>query len=347
MRSWRSIKRIRPRYKEIAYDLLEEHVMHVLGATEIRTLAAMPHLIDCLRDAFRDAPQPPGRQVTPIPGGRGGRLLLYMPAFDREGGGAIKLATVFPDNNTKGLPTIQAALVVFSSMGTPVALLDGAMVTRLRTSAASALASSYLSRADSERLVVVGTGALAPYMALAHCTVRPIRRVDVAGRHEDRARQTVTEIRDLVGEEIAVEVAPSLEKVVPAADIVSCATSSAEPVLAGKWLRPGTFLDLVGSFSPARREADDEAVVRSRIFVDTFEGALTEAGDLLQPLERGVIDRERIEGELSDLVSGRALGRRKPDEIILFKSVGTAVEDLAAAKLIVAAAQAGTSGIKM
>ena len=312
--------------------------MRVLGAAEIRALAPMPRLIECLREAFRDPPDSPERQVAPVPGGKGDRLLLYMPAFDSEGAGAIKLATVFPDNSDKGLPTIQAALVVFSATGAPVALLDGAMVTRLRTSAASALASTYLSRTDSEHLVVVGTGALAPYMALAHCTVRPIRRITVAGRHEGRAGETAAEIRSLVGGEVEVEVTTSLDKAVPTADIISCATSSAQPVLAGKWLRAGAFVDLVGSFSPARREADDEAVVRSRLFVDTFEGALAEAGDLLQPLERGLIGRDRIEGELSDLVSGRAAGRRGADEIILFKSVGTAIEDLAAAKLIVAAA---------
>src|SRR5581483_927914 len=135
--------------------------------------------------------------------------------------------------------------------------------------------------------------------------------------------------------------ATSPEKVVPVADIVCCATTSAQPVLAGKWLRPGTFVDLVGGFTPAKREADDEAVSRSRLFVDTYEGALAEAGDLIQPLERGLIGRDRIEGELSDLVSGRALGRRGADEIILFKSVGTAIEDLAAAKLIVAATEEG------
>lgn len=320
--------------------------MRVLGAAEIRALAPMPQLIECLRETFRNPPNPPGRQVAPIPGGKGDRLLLYMPAFDGEGRGAIKLATVFPDNSGRGLPTIQAALVVFSETGTPVALLDGAMVTRLRTSAASALASSYLSRSDSEHLVVVGTGALAPYMALAHCTARPIRLISVAGRHEGRARATAAEIRSLVGAGVEVEVATSLDRVVPAADIVSCATSSVQPVLAGSWLRPGVFVDLVGSFSPARREADDEAVVRSRLFVDTLEGALAEAGDLLQPLERGLIGRERIEGELSDLVSGRATGRRGADEIILFKSVGSAIEDLAAAKLIVAAAGEPATGKK-
>jgi ornithine cyclodeaminase len=320
--------------------------MRVLGAAEIRALAPMPRLIEALREAFRDPPDSAARQVAPIPGGRGDRLLLYMPAFDRAGGGAIKLVTIFPDNGEKGLPTIQAALVVFSETGTPVAVLDGAMVTRLRTGAASALASSYLSRTDSEHLVVVGTGALAPYMALGHCAARPIRRVTVAGRHEERARETAAEIRSLVGGEVEVSSASSLDKVAPIADIISCATSSAQPVLAGKWLRPGVFVDLVGGFSPNKREADDDAVVRSRLFVDTFEGALAEAGDLLQPLERGLIGRDRIEGELADLVSGRATGRQGADEIILFKSVGTAIEDLCAAKLIVAAAgQQGSEDI--
>lgn len=315
--------------------------MRVLSGSEICALASMAKLVECLRDAFRNPPHSPGRQVIRIPGANGDRLLLCMPAFDAKGGGSIKLATIFPDNPASGLPTIQAALVVFSETGTPVTLLDGAMVTRLRTGAASALASSYLSRSDSEHLVIIGTGSLVPYMALAHCSVRPIHRISLAGRHEGRARERAAEIRSLVSSGIEVQVANCPEKVVSTADIVSCATSSAEPVLAGEWLCPGTFIDLVGSFSPATREADDEVVLRSRIFVDTFEGALAEAGDLLQPLLRGVIGRDRIEGELSDLVSGRATGRRGEDEIILFKSVGTAIEDFAAAKLIIAAAEAG------
>ena len=311
--------------------------MRVLGACEISALAPMSRLIECLRDTFRDLPNAPARQMASIPGGNGDRLLLYMPAFDGRGRGIVKLVTIFPDNRDESLPTIQAALLVFSETGAPIALLDGAMVTRLRTGAASALASTYLSRADSAHLLVIGTGALAPYMALAHSTVRPIRRVTVAGRREEGARKTAAEVRSLVGGDIEVEIATALPDAAATADIITCATSSARPVLAGKWLRPGTFVDLVGGFSPAKREADDEVVLRSRLFVDTFEGALAEAGDLLQPLERGLIGRDRIEGELSDLVSGRATGRRGADEIILFKSVGTAIEDLAAAKLIVAA----------
>jgi alanine dehydrogenase len=312
--------------------------VRVLDEQRIRELVSMPQLIEGLRRAFAGGLVAPARQFSPIPGGAGDRLLLHMPAFSPDGRGAVKLVTIVPDNRARGLPTIQAALVVFSQTGAPVAVLDGAMVTRLRTGAASALAASYLSRADSSHLLVIGTGALAPYMALGHCSVRPIRRVSVSGREAARAQATVAQIRSLVAGDVEVEVVASLEPVVGAADIISCATSSTEPVFRGRWLRAGTFLDLVGSFSPDRREADDEAVLCSRLFVDTLEGALSEAGDLLDPMRRGLIDRSRIEGELSDLVAGRVMGRRRPDEIILFKSVGTAIEDLAAAQLIVAAA---------
>lgn len=164
----------------------------------------MADLIECLRDAFRQPCVAPGREIAAIPGGAGDRLLLCMPAFDTEGGGVVKLATVFPDNSVRGLPTIHAALLVFSSRGIPVAVLDGAMVTRLRTGAASALASSYLSRADSSRLLIVGTGALAPYMALAHCTARPIKRVSIWGRDQERVASAAAEIRGLLGGAVEV-----------------------------------------------------------------------------------------------------------------------------------------------
>lgn len=315
--------------------------MRVLDANEIRQRVSMPLLIDALRKAFAGGFVAPVRQIAAIPGGPGDRLLLSMQAFSQDGRGVVKLATVIPDNGQRGLPTIQAALVVFSPTGAPVAVLDGAMVTRLRTGAASALAASYLARADSSRLLVIGTGALAPYMAQGHCSARPIREVSVSGRVEARAQTTAAEIRTLVGESVEVAVVTDLERAVATADIISCATSSAQPVLAGKWLRPGTFLDLVGSFSPSRREVDDEAVLRSRLFVDTLAGALSEAGDLLDPMRRGIIDRNRIAGELADLVAGRVSGRNSQEEIILFKSVGTAIEDLAAAQLILEREEAG------
>jgi ornithine cyclodeaminase/alanine dehydrogenase-like protein (mu-crystallin family) len=312
--------------------------MLILNSTEIRSLVTMPAVIACLREAFAANYGVPARQVAAMPGGEGERLFLSMPAFDLNGGAAVKLATVFPDNRARKLPTIQGVIVVFSHTGAPVAVLDGAIVTRLRTAAASGLASSYLSRTDSSHLLIIGTGALAPTMAEAHCAVRAIRLISVWGRAPERAVSTASAIRELVNPAIEVVVATSLSAAVASADVVSCATSSSAPVLAGKWLKLGAFVDLVGSFHPSRREADDDVVRRSRVFVDTFEGALGEAGDIMIPLARGVIERHRIEAELADLVCGRASGRVGEQEIIMFKSVGTAIEDIAVSQLVYATA---------
>jgi alanine dehydrogenase len=311
--------------------------LQLFDAAQVRARAPLPALVDCLERAFRSHSQVPLRQVLTPPGGAGDRRFFMMPAFAEDGSTAVKLITYVPENERRGLPTIQAAIVVFSGNGVPLAMLDGTMITRLRTAAASALASKYLSRADSRRLALAGTGALAPWMAAAHAVVRPIERIDVWGRRPERVQATVEAIRPLVGARVEVRAAAAFEGAVRSADIVSCATSSATPVLEGGWLEPGTFVDLVGSFTPEMREADDEAVRRARIFVDTFEGALAEAGDLIGPIGRGVIGRERVEGELADLVIARVPGRRTAEEITLFKSVGTALEDLAAAQLILAA----------
>jgi ornithine cyclodeaminase/alanine dehydrogenase-like protein (mu-crystallin family) len=302
--------------------------MLILSAEEIRSLAPMHRLVCCLEEAYREDWVVPPRQVAEIPSSVEGGLFLSMAAFDLQGRGAIKLVTLIQENRAKALPTSQGVIVVFSETGTPIALLDGTMVTRLRTGAASGLASKYLSRPDSAHLLVIGTGALAPYMALAHCTVRSIKRVSVWGRRRVNAVSTGESIRTLVPE-IVVEVAESLERSVPTADIVCCATRRSTPILEGRWLRPGTFVDLVGSFSPSCRESDDDAVLRSRIFVDTYEGAFTEAGDILDPLARGVITKDKIDGDLFDLVRGRVKGRGLEEEIFLFKSVGTDIEDLA------------------
>jgi alanine dehydrogenase len=308
--------------------------VRIIDADEIRTRATPPRLIDALREAFRGACLVPPRQVARTATSDPERLFLSMPAFAADGAGSVKLVTVRPDNASAGLPSIQALVVAFDAHGTPVAVLDGTLLTRVRTAAASALASSYLSRADSANLVVAGTGALAPHMAAAHAAVRPLRRIHVWGRDRGKAQHTVRAIRTMVDGAIEVAVAAELRDVAAQADIISCATSSATPFLCGAWLRSGAFVDLVGGFTPQRREADDEVVRRSHLFVDTFEGTLAEAGDLLDPLARGVITRGQIEAELADLVCARHPGRRTPQEIITFKSVGTALEDLAAAQLL-------------
>ena len=315
--------------------------MLVVTPAQALALAPLPRLIEALRDAFRTGCSAPVRQAASVPGGTGDRVILSMPAFDFDGSGMVKLVTVFPDNRDRLVPTVSAIIVVFSNTGEPVAILDGTSVTQLRTAAASALASTYLSRNDSAHLVVIGTGALAPYMAMAHCAVRPIRSVAIWGRRTERAQATAATIRCMLGDDMEILISSSLEQALATADIVSCATTSVTPVLRGDWLQPGTFVDLVGGFSADRREADDKVVLRSRIFVDTLAGAMAEAGDILDPLARGVICREKIEGELADLVTGRTSGRLARDEIIMFKSVGAAIEDLAAARLVIGAIREG------
>lgn len=311
--------------------------MMVLNAAQIRAAAPTLRLVEALRKTFADGRITTVRTPTNMPGGTGDRLFVSMLAMHQDGGAVVKLLTILPENREKGLLTVQGAIVLFSTSGIPVATLDGTVITHLRTGAASALASQYLSRKDSTRLVVMGTGALAPTMAASHCAVRPIKKISVWGRRPEQVATTATAIRARVASDIEVVVAESAESAVRNADIVSCSTSSPTPILGGKWLQPGTHVDLVGSFQPSKRESDDDVVLRSRIFVDTFQGALHEGGDVVEPLSRGIIKRERIEGELADLAAGRASGRASQGEITLFKSVGTAIEDFAAARMVVEA----------
>nr|WP_047169313.1 ornithine cyclodeaminase family protein [Sphingomonas sp. Y57] len=305
-----------------------------LDARQIEAACPLPILIDDLEVAFRSGLLAPPRFHVPVPGGDGDRLFLMMPAFAAEGGGMVKCVNVFPDNRERSIATIQGAILAFDERGAPKALLDGGAITRLRTAAASALAARLLARADSRRLLVIGTGALAPYMAAAHACARPIRHIAFWGRDPQRVAETVAQARGLISPDIEIEAAEALALAVQAADIVSCATSASEPVLEGEWLRAGTHVDLVGAFSPDTRECDDETVRRGSIFVDTMEGAMAEAGDILQPLARGVIRREQVRGDFYDLTARRVEGRRHLDEITMFKSVGSAVEDLAAVQAV-------------
>jgi ornithine cyclodeaminase len=209
--------------------------------------------------------------------------------------------------------------------------MDGTVLTRWRTACASALAASYLAREDASHLVMVGAGALAPYLVRAHASVRPVKRVTIWNRTRGHAVQAAFAL-SLGG--LEVEVADDLEAAVRQADIVSCATLATAPLVRGKWLRQGAHLDLVGGFTPKMREADDDAVKRARVYVDTRAGATKEAGDITQPLKKGTLKKTGIRGDLFELARGKAKGRTKSTEITLFKSVGTALEDLAAAMLV-------------
>jgi ornithine cyclodeaminase len=295
-------------------------------------------LIDALDDAFRKPHSVPTRQhykIEAVAAGQRGGTLLVMPAWNPGGALGIKLVTVFPDNAQLALPAVYASyLLLDATSGQPRAILDGTELTLRRTGGASALASRYLSAPDAARLLMVGTGKLAPHLIDSHALVRPIREVRIWGRSADRARALAA---TLSRSGLSVECTEDLEAATRWADIVSCATLSQKPLVLGSWLKSGQHLDLVGAFTPDMREVDDEAMARSELYVDTRAGALSESGEILGAIARGIIDRGAVRGEFSDLAAG-LFKRSGPQAITIFKSVGTAFEDLVAAQLALGAA---------
>jgi ornithine cyclodeaminase/alanine dehydrogenase-like protein (mu-crystallin family) len=305
--------------------------LRVYSAEEVHAALPWADLADALEDAFVAGDvQAPLRHAHDL---QGDGSLLLMPAWSPDALG-VKLVTVMPGAAARGAGTVQASyLLLDRHTGAPVALIDGEALTLRRTAAASALAAQHLARPDAERLLVIGTGRLAPWMAQAHVALQPaLVHVDVWGRNADAAEDVVEALRE---EGIDAEVALVMRSARRTATRKSSATTSREPLLRGAWLREGTHVDLVGSFRRDMREVDDAAILRARVVVDTYAGALAEAGDLTQPIERGVITREHVIGELAQLLRGEVRGRVTPQDITLFKSVGTALEDLAAASLVV------------
>jgi len=308
-------------------------MVRYFSAAEVDAGLDYPRLIDALSEAFRRGGEAmPVRQTYDVGTLESPGHLLTMPAWERGKALGVKLATVFPENGASGLPAVSSLYMLFDgATGRPRAMIDGETLTNRRTAAASALASLYLSRPDSRTLLLIGTGRLASYLAVAHRAVRPIEAVLVWGRNAQRA-QTLAGKLERQG--LKAKPAADLTEALSVADIVSCATTSREPLIAGQHLRPGTHLDLVGAFTPEMRETDDDAVCRSRVFVDTYAGALKEAGDLLQPIAAGRWEASMVCGDLHELTSGLKSGRLSQQEITLFKSVGAAIEDLAAANLL-------------
>jgi alanine dehydrogenase len=306
--------------------------MRIVGPSEVHAALDFPSLVETLRQMFRSGCEVPVRHHhnVAVPDAADATLLL-MPAWQPGRHVGVKVVTVFPSNAARSLPSVMGIYVLLDGRtGEPRALIDGPALTLRRTAAASALAAAYLARPDCERLLVVGTGALAPHLVEAHASVRPIRNVLVWGRDPEKAAKLA---HRLDRRNLAVAATRDLAAAVRGADIVTCATLSEAPLVLGQWLPLGVHLDLVGGFTPAMREADDEAVRRARVFVDTRAGAMKEAGDIVQPLAAGILDADDIAGDLFELCRGTRSGRRYHDQITLFKSVGTALEDLAAAQL--------------
>ncbi len=301
--------------------------MRTIGGDDIARALTYPALVAALEQAFRGEIEVPVRHHHRVAHARADATLLIMPAWTEEFLGC-KLVTVFPGNAELQKPSVFGTYLLMSGRtGEPLAVIDGRSLTAWRTAAASALAAKYLAREDAAHLVMIGAGALAPHLVRAHTSVRPIRRVSLWNRTRQRAEALAF---PLVWDGFDASVGDDLERLVREADIVCCATLSKLPLVRGQWLKAGAHVDLVGSFRPDMREADDDALRHARIFVDT-RVALQEAGDLVDPIRRGIIGTADIQGDLFDLCRGKIAGRTSAEEITLFKSVGTALEDFAAA----------------
>jgi len=242
----------------------------------------------------------------------------------------IKTVSIYPGNQALGLPGLHSVFILYdASTGEPLSILDGDVITSRRTAAASALAARWLSRPDASKLLVVGAGRVASMLAEAYRTVRPITTVHVWDIRPQAAQKLVQSLREAGFDAHHAE---SLEQATRQADIVTCATLATEPLIHGQWLQPGTHLDLIGSFTPTMRESDGECFKVGTVFIDTDEAPM-KSGDILQAVKEGVFSTDRIAATLEDLCRGHHRGRTSATEITVYKAVGTALEDVAAASL--------------
>ncbi|MGO1119905.1 ornithine cyclodeaminase family protein [Rhodovibrionaceae bacterium A322] len=308
--------------------------MKMISAADVQKALDFPSLVEALREAFKsDVEVPVRHHHTMERASEPDATLLLMPAWQGEAQVGIKMVTITPGNSDRSLPAVQGIYVLLDGKtGNPLALVDGPMLTLRRTAAASALAADYLAAKDSRKMVMVGTGALAPHLIEAHAAVRPIEQATIWGRNPAKAEKIA---KELSRDGLQVDFTDNLEAAVKEADLISCATLSTAPLVQGDWLQAGQHLDLVGAFTPDMRETDDTAIRKAQVFVDTREGATKEGGDIVQPLASGALTLEAIQADLLELTRGTAPDRDYTADLTLFKSVGTALEDLAGAQLAV------------
>lgn len=309
--------------------------MKVFGEDEVREMLPWPRVMEAIEGMLRTGCETPARQHYRVeaPGARDATLLI-MPAWIPGKWLGVKIVTFFPSNADHAVPTIGGAYALFDgATGRLAGLIDAEELTARRTAAASAIAAKRLARNDARIMLMIGTGRLSKNLAAAHAAVRAFDEIIVYGRSPQRAEAVVNQLKGLGLEARASD---DIAASVRIADVISCATSATDPLIEGAWLKEGAHIDLVGGFRPDMREADDDVVRRATgIFVDTREGATKEAGDIVQPLRSGVITEAKIKADLQELVRGEHPGRMSERDITLFKSVGFALQDLAAARALV------------
>lgn len=307
--------------------------MRLFGDGEVDAALGFPDLIDALDEAFRSEAVAPPRGLHDVRRPDGDpAVLLIMPAWSAPGSVrpyiGTKIVSVFFGNGKRNLPGVMGAYVLMDGdTGAPLAVMDGNRLTLWRTAAASALAARYMARADASHMLMVGAGALSPFVIKAHRAVRPLTDIAIWARRPEAAAAVVAE---LARDGIAARAVTDLEGEARTADIISCATNASEPLIQGKWLKRDAHLDLIGAFTMQMRETDPEALERARVIVDSSK-AITEGGDVAVAIAEGAYSADRIAGTLADLCAGRIAGPAEDGGITLFKSVGVSLEDLAAA----------------
>ena len=306
--------------------------MKIISAEEVQQVLSFESLIPALQSAFSDDFGMPQRQIYSLPGGnkQSHDSFAVLPAWTKDVLG-VKSFTHYPQNPEIGRLTVAAQVLLFSrETGEPLALVDGTSLTYWRTAAVSALAASLMAREDASSLLLFGTGELASYMALAHASVRPLTTIYVQGRNVQKVQKTITKIKAL-RPDLTVLTCDNYQDVISHVDMVSCATGSPTPLFDSALLSPNTHIDLVGNHKKTSRECDSAAVTMSYVIVDSYLNVFNEAGEILIPLDEGCITKDHVKGELAQLCTGEVKGRLNNQHITLFKSVGTALADVASA----------------
>jgi ornithine cyclodeaminase len=322
----------------------------ILTAEDVSRLLPMRDCIAVMREALAALAE--GRALVPlrlvmrVP--EAGGFLGLMPGYiapdgSKSGALGMKAVAVFPGNASRGLDTHQGAVLLFEAdTGRLSAVMDGATITAIRTAAVSGVATDVLARVDAAELAVLGAGVQARTHLEAIGAVRRIKRARIWSRNQQRAQQLADQEQDKLG--FSVVAVGSAEAAVQNADIIATVTASPEPILQRGWLKEGVHINAVGSSIPSTRELDSATMAGARLFVDRRESALNEAGDLLIPMREGAVSADHIVAELGDVIVGKNPGRRSPDELTLFKSLGLAVEDVASAEFVVEKARASRVG---
>ena len=308
--------------------------MEIINQQQVQQVMAYAPLLQALQQGFAGQATMPRRNVYPLsPDSDNHDAFAVLPAWNEQVIG-VKAFTYFPDNEHHGKSSLYSKVMLFSRQhGEPRALVDGTEITLWRTSAVSALAASYLAAQQAKKLVVFGSGKLAPFMIRAHLSVRDYQQVSLVARNTAKAEAILAQLRQEFAH-CQFEHTSASEALIASADTICCATGSHAPLFSGQWLTPGTHIDLIGNHHRDARECDSETIKRSRVYVDSHDNVLNEAGELLIPISEGVFSPEQIQGQLSDLASINRPARQGDNDITLFKSVGTALSDLIAANYV-------------